>query len=59
VIASTSAAADALSTAFFIGGLSLARRYCATHPNVVAILTPESRATVVVGSHPGARVEDP
>jgi thiamine biosynthesis lipoprotein len=58
VIAPTSAAADALSTAFFIGGLSLARRYCAAHPNVVAILTPESRATVVVGSHPGARVED-
>jgi len=58
VIAPTSAAADALSTAFFIGGLPLARRYCAAHPNVVAILTPESRATVVVGSHPGARVED-
>jgi thiamine biosynthesis lipoprotein len=57
VIASTSAAADALSTAFLIGGVTMARRYCATRPNVMAVLTPESRITAVIGSHPGARVE--
>ncbi len=58
VIASTSARADALSTAFFIGGVALAQRYCATHPNVMAIITPEAdRATTVLGRYPGARVE--
>ena len=58
VIASTSAKADALSTAFFIGGVPLAHRYCATHSNVMAIITPEAnRVTVVLGHYPGARVE--
>jgi FAD:protein FMN transferase len=58
VIATTSATADALSTAFLIGGVALADRYCATHPKVMAILTPEPHhKTIVVGSHPGARVE--
>lgn len=58
VIASTSAKADALSTAFFIGGVPLAHRYCATHPNVMAIITPEaSLAPVVIGHYPGACVE--
>ena len=58
VIASTSAKADALSTAFFIGGVPLAHRYCATHSNVMAIITPEANlAPVVIGHHPGACVE--
>ena len=41
VLAPTGAAADALSTAFYVGGVELARRYCAAHPEVSALLLPE------------------
>ena len=59
VIACDAATADALSTAFLVGGLDLARRYCADHPDVMALLTPEGRrSTVVIGRHPGAFVEE-
>jgi thiamine biosynthesis lipoprotein len=59
VIASNAASADALSTAFFIGGIDLARRYCAQHDDVLAIITPDdgARRPVTVGSHPGVRVD--
>ncbi len=40
VLAPTGALADALSTAFFVGGIELARRYCAAHPDVGALLLP-------------------
>ena len=40
VLASTAAEADALSTAFFVGGVELARRYCSNHPHVAALLIP-------------------
>jgi thiamine biosynthesis lipoprotein len=58
VVASDAAAADALSTAFFVGGADLARRYCADHQDVMAIITPEEGSTrpIVIGQHPGARV---
>jgi thiamine biosynthesis lipoprotein len=57
-IASTAAAADALSTAFLVGGVTLARNYCATHPGVMAIITPEAhRGPTIIGSFPGVRVE--
>jgi thiamine biosynthesis lipoprotein len=55
VAAADAATADALATAFLVGGEDLARRYCATHPDTLAILTlarPDAR-TIVVGSHPG------
>jgi thiamine biosynthesis lipoprotein len=60
VVTSDAARADALATAFFVGGLELAERYCATHPETLAILTPDDRKrrTVVVGSCRGAIVED-
>ena len=59
VIARNAATADALSTAFLVGGVELARRYCADHPNVMALMTPEGRlAPVVIGGHPGALVEE-
>lgn len=48
VIAPTGALADALSTAFYVGGLDLARRYCAAHPEVSAILLPEGERDVVL-----------
>jgi len=41
VIAPTGAEADALSTAFFVGGIDLARRYCHTHPEIGAVLLPD------------------
>ncbi|MFM7842704.1 MAG: FAD:protein FMN transferase [Planctomycetota bacterium] len=45
VIASSAARADALSTAFYVGGLSLAQSYCDAHPEVSALLiTPADRA---------------
>ena len=52
--------ADALSTAFLIGGIALARRYCETHPDVLALITPDdgSETPVRIGDHPGARLEE-
>jgi thiamine biosynthesis lipoprotein len=60
VVTTDAASADALATAFFIGGLELAREYCATHERTLALITPEDGAggTVVVGEHDGAIVED-
>ena len=40
VLAPTAAEADALSTAFFVGGVELAERYCSNHPSVSALLIP-------------------
>jgi thiamine biosynthesis lipoprotein len=48
VLAPTAAEADALSTAFYVGGVDLARGYCATHPGVGAVLLPEGKAAPVV-----------
>jgi thiamine biosynthesis lipoprotein len=48
VLAPTAAEADALSTAFYVGGVELARRYCADHPAVGAVLLPEGSAELVV-----------
>jgi thiamine biosynthesis lipoprotein len=44
VLAPTAAEADALSTAFFVGGVEIARRYCDNRPEVVALLTPPLRS---------------
>jgi thiamine biosynthesis lipoprotein len=54
VLAPTGAEADALSTAFFVGGVETARRYCEAHPEVGAILLPEGDAAepVVFGLAP-------
>jgi thiamine biosynthesis lipoprotein len=60
VVASDAATADALSTAFLIGGVDLARRYCAAHREVLALITPDDETTLVaLGSHPGARLIRP
>ena len=56
-IASSAAVADALSTAFLVGGAALADAYCARHPGVMAIVTEEGATRPrVFGRHPGARV---
>jgi thiamine biosynthesis lipoprotein ApbE len=59
VVTDDAASADALSTAFLVGGEDLARRYCDTHPNVAAFLTPDlpHAKTLLVGDHPGLRLE--
>lgn len=44
VLAPTAAEADALSTAFFVGGVEIARRYCDNRPEVAALLTPPLRS---------------
>jgi len=48
VLAPTGAQADALATAFFILGLERTREYCDRHPDIGAIVLPESEPTPVV-----------
>jgi thiamine biosynthesis lipoprotein len=58
VIATSAAAADALSTAFLVGGPELAERYCAAHPGVMALVTPDDGSeTLVFGRVAGAFVQ--
>ena len=59
VVAEDGACADALATAFFVGGTELARRYCERHPNVLAIITPDDaqRRPQVFGRYDGVRVD--
>jgi thiamine biosynthesis lipoprotein len=51
VTAPTAALADALATAFFILGVEKARAYCASRPDIGAVLLPNTpdRRTVVLG----------
>jgi thiamine biosynthesis lipoprotein len=60
VVADDGALADALATAFFVGGIEVAQRYCERHPGTLALLTPDdaSERVIQIGSHPGASVED-
>jgi thiamine biosynthesis lipoprotein len=59
VVTSDGAAADALATAFFVGGVALARRYCATHPETLVLVTPDDGTgrTLALGRHRGARLQ--
>ncbi len=59
VIASTAADADALSTAFLIGGCDLARRYCDAHPGTLAVLLLEGAGDtpVTIWCYNGATLE--
>ncbi len=58
VITTDAASADALSTAFLIGGADLAQRYCSTHPGVLALITPDdgSRRPMTFGAYAGASI---
>ncbi len=40
VITRAAALADALATAFYVGGMALVQRYCSTHPDTLVILLP-------------------
>jgi len=59
VITRDAASADALSTAFFIGGPALAARYCDAHPDTMAILVlaQPGEPTAAFGRYSGATVE--
>ena len=57
VLTVSAAVSDALSTAFLVGGLDLARRYCASHTDVMAVMTLEDRSTHIVGEFRGAHVD--
>jgi len=47
VLCDHAAVADALATAFLVGGAELAREYCGRHPGTLALLTLESEPDVV------------
>jgi len=59
VIADSATRADALATAFFVGGPELANRYCAIHKEVLAIMLLERDISrpIVIGSSNQAVVE--
>ena len=48
VVARSAALADALATAFYVGGRRLAGRYCLTHPEILVIMLETSAAAPVV-----------
>ncbi|HYU41750.1 MAG TPA: FAD:protein FMN transferase, partial [Vicinamibacteria bacterium] len=58
VVTAEGAVSDALSTAFLVGGLELARRYCASNPQTLALVTPDdgTRRPIVLGAFVGARL---
>jgi FAD:protein FMN transferase len=58
VIGNSAAVTDALATAFFVGGCSLAESYCATHPEVSAIMMEsESEHPVIFGKNEKCELE--
>jgi FAD:protein FMN transferase len=60
VVTDSAAAADALSTAFFVGGAELAARYCAARPGTLALLTPDdgSQRPRTFGAYPNATLAE-
>jgi FAD:protein FMN transferase len=58
VVTAEAASADALSTAFMVGGADLAKRYCNSHPGTLALLTLDdgTERPRVFGSCPGAKI---
>lgn len=59
VVASSAAAADALATAFYVGGRNLAECYCSAHPETVAITIEEDAPDrpLTIGSNSRCEVE--
>lgn len=58
VVASSAAVADALATAFYVGGRQLAQAYTARRPNVLVImLESDAEEPIIFGSHPDCEVE--
>jgi thiamine biosynthesis lipoprotein len=58
VVAPLAAVADALSTAFYVGGRELATRYCSTHPEILVILLEAgAEHPIVLGGNDRCEVE--
>jgi len=58
VVHPSAAVADALATAFYVGGPELATRYCANHPNTLAIILESgSEEPVIFGANENCDVE--
>lgn len=58
VVTQSGAVADALATAFYVGGRELAESYCATHTGVLVILLPAGAdGPVILGNHHQCEVE--
>ena len=59
VIADSATRADALTTAFFVGGPQLAKRYCDQHEGIVAVMLTANDLThpIVIGSSDRVSVE--
>jgi FAD:protein FMN transferase len=60
VVTADAARADALATAFFVGGVDVARSYCERVPETLALVTPDdgSERPQVFGGYAGAILED-
>ena len=58
-MADEAATADALATAFFVGGVDLAERYCAAHPRTLVLFTPDEapHRLEMFGEHDGVQIE--
>jgi FAD:protein FMN transferase len=60
VVARDGGTADALATAFLVGGPDLARAHCAAHPDTLALITVEGASRPeLFGAFAGVVVEDP
>jgi thiamine biosynthesis lipoprotein len=58
VVAQSAAVADALATAFYVGGPELAERYCSSHADVlVVMLTSDSNQPVIFGDSNNCELE--
>jgi thiamine biosynthesis lipoprotein len=58
VVTASAAVADALATAFYVGGRALAERYCATHPGVLAVMLESGvDQPVIIGQNEHCEVE--
>lgn len=58
VVTASAAVADALATAFYIGGRELAERYCGAHPGtLVVMLESEASLPVIIGQNDNCEVE--
>ncbi len=57
VVTRSAAVSDALSTAFLVGGVALAERYCAAHADTLALVIPEIGTPQLFGRYPGAVME--
>lgn len=58
VIAASAALSDALATAFYVGGVELAERFCVSNPGVMAIILESgARLPVLLGANDQCKVE--